>query len=140
MPGILDRLEAKGLGDPGKMADDSLAQALKLYGEAKWEEARSALDIYLQQHPDEPIAQLYMGLTLLQLSDYTKASRFLMPLADDTDFQYQNMAKWYLALCYTYFNTAESVANACKLLKDLTANPESGYYIEALGHHRFMCE
>jgi len=138
LPEILDRLEAPGLASADKSAADSLAGALELYQKDQYTAARSALGTYLDNHPEDQVAKLYMGLSQLQLGEYAKASKHLVPLVEQKDFAQLNMAKWYLALCYSQFGTASSISNAKGLLQDLADDPDSGYYKEALGYLEFL--
>ena len=138
LPAILDRLEASGLADENKTKDDSLAQALDLYHQDKYAESKSALSGYLEVYPDDQLAHMYMGLAQLQLTEYAKASTHLTPLLKAENFEHLNTVKWYLALCYSQFGTPSGIDNAKKLLNELAADPDSGYYKEALGYLKFL--
>lgn len=131
LPMILDRLEGLGLADPEKPKSDTLQAALKLYEALQFEQARSALSAYIKVHPTDKLAQHYLGLSLMNQSEYAKAANHLAPLAQDDSFEYKNTAKWYLALCYTRFNDAESRGNTKKLMQQLADDANSGYQKDA---------
>lgn len=138
LPGILDRLEASGLADAEKAKDEALASALQFYEKGDFEGARAALDEYLGIYPDEQVAQMYMGLSLLHLSDYAQAANFLAPLSEDDTFDYTNTAKWYLALCYAKLGSAQQLARAKTLLENLSADLNSGYHEEASAYLEYF--
>lgn len=131
LPIVLDRLETLGFGDEEKASKDSLAGALSLYEDFKYEESRSALVVYLNNHPEDKIANLYLGLNLLQQEDYIKASTHLIPLSRDANFAQNDIAMWYLALAYGQFGTDEGKNNARALMKKLSSQQESVYAADA---------
>ena len=135
---ILDRLEASGFASPEKGREDSLASALRLYQDFEFEKARVELVRYCQQYPDDKIGRHYLGLTLFQQSEYAKASAHLASLASDPSFELHNMAKWYLALAYTQFRTAQGFKDAHALMQQLADDPDSGYTREAKEYIRVM--
>jgi len=137
LPGILDRLEASGLADNDKKAKDSLAQALTLFENYKYKEAKTALYKYLEVHPEDKTAQLYMGLSLFSMEKYGKATEYLMPLVNDNEFAFLNTAKWYLALSYTQFKTKETKQKAIELMKEL-ASVNSEYQGEANDYLQYL--
>lgn len=135
---ILDRLEAAGFASPDKGREDSLASALRLYQDFEFEKARVELVQYCQNYPDDKIGKHYLGLTLFQQSEYAKASTHLGPLASDASFELNNMAKWYLALAYTQFRTAQGFKDAHALMQQLADDPDSGYSREAKEYIRVV--
>ena len=135
---ILDRLEAAGFASPDKGREDSLASALRLYQDFEFEKARVELVQYCQQYPDDKIGKHYLGLTLFQQSEYAKASTHLGPLASDASFELSNMAKWYLALAYTQFRTAQGFKDARVLMQQLADDADSGYAREAKEYLRVV--
>lgn len=127
---VLDELESFGLADPTKGQEDTLATALYAYERGNYENARQQLADYVMAYPDDLVGKLYLGLSQLQMSEYTKASQQLIPLTQNEDFEYQETAKWYLALAYTRFETETGRSNALKLFQQL-ANSNSAYRAEA---------
>ncbi len=128
---ILDRLEAPGFASPDKGREDSLASALKLYRDENFEKARIELSEFCKKYPDDKIGKHYLGLTLFQQGEYAKAASQLSPLTSDASFELRNPAKWYLALCYTQFRTAQGFKDARALMQQLADDPDSGYATEA---------
>jgi hypothetical protein len=135
---ILDRLEAAGFASTDKGREDSLARALHLYQDFEFEKARVELVQYCQQYPDDKIGKHYLGLTLFQQSEYAKASTHLGPLASDAAFELNNMAKWYLALAYTQFRSAQGFKDARVLMQQLADDADSGYSREAKEYLRVV--
>lgn len=135
---ILGRLEASGFANPEKGRNDSLAHALQLYEAGDYEKARIELVQYCQMFPDDKIARHYLGMSLLQQSEYAKAASHLSILANDADFELRNANKWYLALCYLQFGTPEGRKDARILLQQLADDAESGYSREAKAYLRVV--
>jgi TolA-binding protein len=128
---IIERLEAPGMATSTKTKDDSLKLALDLYKNDKYEDARITLSQYLERYPDDDVAVTYLGLSLFQQAQYSKAAIHFNKLILKKDFEYVNMAKWYLALCDMRFKDKNSVLQAKSLLEDLYKNGDSGYTKEA---------
>jgi TolA-binding protein len=128
---IMERLAAPGMATVSKSKDDSLGLALKLYNEDKYEDARVLLSDYTQKYPDDDIAITYLGLSLFQQAQYSKAAIHFNKVVLKQDFEYVNMVKWYLALCDFQFKDKNSILQAKSLFEDLYKNPDSGYSKEA---------
>lgn len=128
---ILDRLEAPGFADPDKGRNDSLASALRLYLDGKWEDARVELAQFCKIYPDDKIARHYLGMSLMQQGEYAKAASHLSTLTNDADFELRYANKWYLAQCYARFGTRQGFKDARTLMQQLADDPDSGYSKEA---------
>jgi len=137
LPDVLDRLEAKGLANDDKNANDSLANALKLFENFKYEEAKTQLYKFLEIHPENKTAQLYMGLSLFSMGKYTKSSEYLSPLVKDKEFKFINTAKWYLALSLTQFGTDDANQEAKTLMQELASN-NTRYHLEANDYLQYL--
>lgn len=135
---ILDQLEASGFASPDKGREDSLARALRLYQEFEFEKARVELVEYCRKYPEDKMGKHYLGLSLFQQSEYAKAASHLSPLASDTSFELQNMAKWYLAQAYAQFRTAQGYKDARTLMQQLADDTDSGYSREAKEYIRVV--
>lgn len=132
---LIAEYESLGFADPEKAQKDSLSTALKLYSENKFEEARVLLSAYITNYPKDNVANLYMGLCLLQQSEYAKASRFLEDVVQDDKFQQNTMAKWYLGLCYSQFGSKQGLDKTRTIMNEL-ANTE--YHQEARNYLSMM--
>lgn len=119
LPGILEPLEELGLADPDRRRKQQLAAALKHYEEGRFREARAALAAHLERYPGEQLAQLYLGLALLETGGHSEVPEYLAPLTEDASFQYAHTAKWYLALAYSWLGDS---AKAIRLVKELAAD------------------
>ncbi len=128
---IIERLEAPGMATTTKSKDDSLSLCLKLYKEDKFEEARIALSDYQKKYPDDDIATAYLGFSLFQQAQYSKAAVHFNKVVLKPDFEYVNTVKWYLALCDFQFKDKNSILQAKSLFEDLYKNADSGYSKEA---------
>lgn len=117
--GVLDRLEAMGMAADTEGKTDSLAEALKYYEDYKFDDARKNLFDYLQEYPEDKMAQLYFGLSFIQLENYSRGVEVLQPLANDTTFENQDMAMWYSALGFVQFEGESGNKNAKGLLDKL---------------------
>jgi TolA-binding protein len=127
---IMDELSAPGFaGD--KNAKDSLATALKLYKDMDFTGARAYLASYMDKHPEDKVAKMYLGLSLFEMSDYAKAAAHLSPLVNQKDFEYNSTAKWYLALAYMQFKSKVGYIDGSKLLQEMANDPESTYNKDA---------
>ncbi len=130
---ILDRMEAQGFASTSGEGEDTLTQALKYYGNFKFDEAKSTLSQYLNAYPENETAKMYMGLTQLQLGNYAPAIEHLTPLYQNTSYENHEMVKWYLAMCYIRVNDKESIQKAKQMLRELSMNKSSEYHKEATG-------
>lgn len=124
---ILDKLEASGFADDNKSKQDSLAAALTLYEQGAYKKAISYVNQYLKTYPEDKVAKLYLGLSLLQDEEYGKAAKHLMPLAELDDFEQQEVAKWYLALCYTTFKSESADKHAKRIFQELLSSSRPEY-------------
>ncbi len=132
LPKVLDEMESAGFAD-AEPANDTLTRALKAYEANEYQDALTNLNLYLLNYPDDQLANLYLGLTLMQLSEYGKAIGKLGALATDEQFTHKNTARWYLALCLTQAKSAEAMNQAKGWFDMLKADPDSGYSKEAAG-------
>lgn len=126
----IERHEAVGFASD-KVKDAFLVKGLSFYQKGDYKNAQAALDDYTTNYPDENLASLYLGLSLMELKDYKQAQTVLAPLINIADFGQINMAKWYLALCYLHLEEAQGLESTKQLLQDLARNPNSGYSNQA---------
>jgi predicted negative regulator of RcsB-dependent stress response len=133
LPKLLDDLERVGFAEPNAPANDTLVRALKAYEAQEYDNALTQLQVYLLAHPEDQLAKMYLGLTLMQKSEYGKAIAQLGPLASDDAFANKYTARWYLALSLTQVKNADSMRQAKSWLIKLADDPSSGYAKEAEG-------
>jgi hypothetical protein len=138
LPKILDDLERVGFADPEGRANDTLVRSLKAYETQEYDDALTQLHIHLLSHPEDQVAKMYLGLTLLQKSEYGKAVAQLAPLASDDAFANKHTARWYLALSLTQVKNDDSMRQAKSWLVKLADDPTSGYTEEAEGMMRML--
>lgn len=114
---ILDTLVAFSAGDPKQVEKQALAQGLQLYETANYAAAIPALQDFLNQYPQNPIAHFYLGLSFLHEKDFKKAIAFLKPLEQEAGFSHDATLKWYLALAYTMTNEKQKASALFQQLK-----------------------
>lgn len=135
-----DNLRSLDFVNPDAGRDGSLASALKLYRDEEWEKARVELVQYCKMYSGDKIGKYYLGLALFQQGEYAKAASHFTHLTVDAPFELRNPAKWYLALCYTQFRSAQGFKDARVLMQQLAADPDSGYAKEAKAFIRQILE
>lgn len=103
-------------------AADSLRAALQLYADARYDASAAALDQFVQAHPDDETARLFLGLSQFRQQRLPEAIRAFTPLAAaGRDEVLTDEARWGLALCY--LKTENGVAQAKALLEKLANKP-----------------
>lgn len=127
--GKIGDLKSMGMASPDKGKNDSLAVALELYENDEFEKARILLDEYIKTYPydEDPTASFYLGLTLLNQSEFAKAAKHILPVTERNDSPFYETGQWYLMLAYSMFNTPEGDSNAKKLLKIMADNQGHEY-------------
>ncbi|MBL7795043.1 MAG: hypothetical protein JNJ90_00925 [Saprospiraceae bacterium] len=121
--GILSRIKVFGFAGEPKNREDSLAVALDLYGGAKYESARQALDAYLAAYPDDHTARFYLGMAHLYLKHSETAFGILSPLSELNTFDMQDDARWYAALAAANVDRTRALGLFARISKD----PNSKY-------------
>lgn len=119
----IEKLGAAAFSNAEEGRNDSLSKALQLYKEFEYQKAKLSLLQIVNDYPDDQMAQLYLGLSYLQNSEYAKAAKYLSPLTRAEGFEYKNTAKWYAVWCFAKFNTEHDLATARALLKELAEDP-----------------
>ncbi len=120
---ILSKIKVFGFAGEPKNREDSLAVALDLYGEAKYEPAKQALETYLLAYPDDHTARFYFGMTHLYLKQSEAAFGILSPLSELNAFEMQDDARWYAALAAANVDRTRAIG----LFARLSHDPNSKY-------------
>lgn len=123
----IDQLKSYALSNADKGKDESLADALKLYQEYEYNQAKVALLQYLHEYPDDQLAQMYLGLSYFQNAEYGRAAKYLTPLTRDYKFEFKSIAKWYSAMCYRVFGSTTDIITAKNLFKELADDPSNEF-------------
>lgn len=96
---ILESLESYGLA--GVQTDtDTLKIALELYETDKYDEALALLKGFAETHPENDVAQYYIGVIHMSQGRYAKAIEVLLPISRSEESALKNDALWNLALCH----------------------------------------
>lgn len=127
---LIDDLSAAGLLVPNQEQRNNLAAALKLYQSGNYSDARQALASYRQKYPQDTIAQFYLGLSELHLSNFNEAINLLSLIAPkelgaEPPAGLEDEITWYLALAYAGRPTGIGRDSAAVLLRRLEANSSS---------------
>jgi len=124
LPIILDDLEAYSMAEPESQQKKDLAASLKSYEDENYTASFQSLSNHLNKYPNDEVAQLYRGLTLMEQKNFDAAIENLEPLSSDANFEYQDLATWYLALCYI---KGKETDQANKLVNKLATSANSNY-------------
>jgi hypothetical protein len=89
-----DRITTMGQNDA-----NALATAIQAYNQAQYDEAIAAFQQIPPGHPQQPLIDLYIGVSALETGRTPLARSALQPLAEQAG-DYQAAARWYLALAY----------------------------------------
>jgi len=125
LPIILDDLEAYSMADPANQQKKDLAIHLEQFELKNYSASIKGLNNYLQQNPTDKVAQLYLGLSLMEQQKFEEAITKLTPLNNASEFKYQDTANWYLALCYLSVNRNQTKQK--ELLQSLINSTTSNY-------------
>ncbi|MBP7821644.1 MAG: hypothetical protein KA010_01895 [Saprospiraceae bacterium] len=116
-------------GDDDKVAniDQQLQYALDLYIQKNYEHSYYNFKEYLDDHPENLMANYYGGLAALEYNQLDDA-RNLLRIAYEKSDDFREDACWYLALA-----TVKSgrMSEAKILLDEIIKNPENYYYTDA---------
>lgn len=128
---IIDGLSSFGMVSGEKTDKDSLKDALQLYADGQYDAAIESLNAILNIHPEDNTAKMYLGLSLLNQSQYGKAVRILEPLSRLDSFELKEDARWYLAICYLTTETNQD--DALKIFETMASTESSPYRKDAKG-------
>ena len=140
---ILDDLSASGLFTPDRGRRDSLSAALQLYQTRDYLSAKNALTSFLAAYSDDPVADFYLGLIELQLSNVGDALPQLRRVAenqyptlpeyydDKSIYDLQNQSYWYQALAYSRLQDQKAYDSVKILLNLLTKEDFGDYKVKA---------
>lgn len=96
---IVETLVSYGLA--GVQTDtDTLKMALQLYEAAKYNESLALLKGFAETHPENDMAQYYIGVIHISQGRYAKAIEVLLPISRSEESALKNDALWNLGLCY----------------------------------------
>jgi len=96
---IVETLVSYGLA--GVQTDtDTLKMALQLYEAGKYNESLALLKGFAETHPENDMAQYYIGVIHISQGRYAKAIEVLLPISRSEESALKNDALWNLGLCY----------------------------------------
>jgi len=127
---ILDDLERFGLADPEADRKESLTGALKYYENQEFLNSLEAFKEHLIAYPEDKIAKLYYGLSLLDQEESAMAVEELESLTRLIGFEHENTANWYLAMAYLQSGNKTETQKAIDIL-ELLSDSASDYSVDA---------
>ena len=98
---------------------DSIQSALRLYNEGKLNETLVRFEQLKESHPSDHKLKEYAGIVSLRLGDYDKALKYFREL-EAVNNLFANPGKFYVALTLLKRNRSGDVAEAKKLLHQVT--------------------
>ncbi|MFN0013704.1 MAG: tetratricopeptide repeat protein [Saprospiraceae bacterium] len=96
---IIKTLELPGLTGV-QLGEDSLKLALQAYESGKYDEALALLKGFAEMHPENDVAQYYIGIIHMSQGRYAKAIEVLTPISVSENSALKNDALWNLGLLY----------------------------------------
>lgn len=125
---VIASLESYGLaGVPSET--DSLKAALEQYEAGNDEEALALFKAYAEAHPENDVAQYYMGVIHMGKEHYAKAIELLLPVSRSDTSDLKNDALWNLGLCY--LKTINGTDDARDAFQQLSADASYPNHREA---------
>jgi len=116
---IIESLDSYGLA--GVQTDsDTLKIALQLYETDKYDEALALLKGFAETHPENDVAQYYIGVIHMSQGRYAKAIEVLLPISRSEESALKNDALWNLGLCY--IQTDDGVSDAREAFTKLSSD------------------
>jgi tetratricopeptide (TPR) repeat protein len=101
-----------------------LTTAMQKYKDQEYTQALQLFQQVLEQR-DDVAANLYSGISYMEIEKYKKASESFDKVIQDNDNLYVNQARWYMSMCYIRLG---NINNARNLLQALSE--QSDYYRE----------
>ena len=98
---------------------DSIQYGLRLYNEGKLNEALNIFEQLKESRPSDHKLKEYAGIASLRLADYDKALKYFREL-EAVNNLFANPGKFYVALTLLKRNKSGDVAEAKKLLQQVT--------------------
>ena len=140
---VIDDLTASGMLATDREKRESLANALKRYQQGEYTSAKDAFTIHLQNYRPDTVAQFYLALSELHLSNIEKAIASLKPITPQSlnpdvrpgqvsrgvDFQHE--MTWYLALAYSKRGDRTAKDSTLILLRKLVSSGDDNYAAKA---------
>ena len=86
-------------------AEEDITAAEQAFNSKNYAAAAETLQRYLEAHPEDQLAQLYLAISLIETGQTEKARELLKPLNQSPDFR--DKALWYTALSFFKENQPE---------------------------------
>lgn len=96
----LDMLSLQGMAIRDRDRRDNLKVALELYQDENYNAAAEHLSQHLTKFPEDDAAQLFYGLSLIELEEFKAAIDQLKTLSETPESEYQYASIWYIGLAY----------------------------------------
>jgi tetratricopeptide (TPR) repeat protein len=99
-----------------------LTTAMQKYKDREYTQALQLFQQVLEQR-DDVAANLYSGISYMEIEKYKKASQSFDKVIQDNDNLYVDQAKWYMSMCYIRLGDIDHARNLL-----LTLSEQSDYY------------
>lgn len=100
-----------------------LGEALFFYDNSNYQKAVVLFEEILDNHPDMMASQLYLGISNMELKEYTKAGKSFNTVIKQNDNLYIEQAEWYLGMVYVLTDQKEKARKQFRKIKQ-----SEGYY------------
>jgi TolA-binding protein len=104
----------------GDKSNSNIEKAYLLYQKGEYKTGYNLLSNYLEDNPNDYIAEYYYGLCAIELGNYNVAERSFQKVIQDCVSPYNLHAQWYLSLTYLKINDYKQ---AKPLLLNLAKDP-----------------
>ncbi len=94
---------------------DELKQSMVVYNMGNYDQALEQFEKLDEEHPE---LNMYKGVIALEREQVEEAMGYFKPFAEDTDSEYYEEGKWYLALCYLKNGNLDKVKSTLAPLEE----------------------
>jgi len=99
-----------------------LTTAMQKYKDREYTQALQLFQQVLEQR-DDVAANLYSGISYMEIEKYKKASESFDKVIQDNDNLYVDQARWYMSMCYIRLGNIDNARNLLQALSE-----QSDYY------------
>ncbi|MBK9222180.1 MAG: hypothetical protein WAS55_01150 [Saprospiraceae bacterium] len=124
----INELTAPGMVMKDKEKIDSIKIAIDLFERAEYSSAKVAFKQFVALYPTDqlvPLATFHLARIAMGEEDYSNAIRNYEAVAYLDDFEFQDLAQFYMAQCLWLYNGKSAKDLAKKLLIKVIENPNS---------------
>ena len=120
---IIAKNSSLGFAEAEKGKKDTLSMIASALTKFNYDSVIEIGNEYISRYGMDNDVRYMLATAMFQQSEYAKAAEHYNALLVETEFEHQQMTKYYLALCYLRFDSPSAKADALKLLNQLKADP-----------------